>query len=312
MPARRGGGYRPLGNTGIEISQLGFGCAAAWAKSVMGKPMISDDEAQKLLETAYELGIRYFDTGFNYGFAEERLGRILEKSKVVRRDQVVISTKFGERVENGKWIPDFSPEWMNKSLRISLKRMRIDSVDMLMCHGGEINDMTPDLLFEMQKLKEKGIIKAVGINTFDTDVIEWVAKTKSFDFVMLDYNILRQDREVLIKKLYDNGIGVIAGAPLAESLYSNRIFKIKSMKDLWYLARAVVRFRGQLIKGLKFRFINDVDGISGTQVALKYVLDNQYISSAVFGTTTIVHLEDNVKAQEIEIPDMVYQKIRQT
>lgn len=274
--------------------------------------MISDEDAQKLLETAYELGIRYFDTGFNYGFAEERLGKILANSAVIKRDQVIISTKFGERVEKGKWVPDFSPEWMKKSLHISLKRMEIDSVDMLMCHGGQIKDMTPDLLSEMRKLKEKGIIRAFGINTFDTDVIEWVAKTKTFDFVMLDYNILRQDREALIKKLYDNGIGFIAGAPLAESLYSNRIFKIKSIKDLWYLARAVVRFRGQLMKGRKFRFVNDVDGMTGTQVALKYVLDNQYISSAVFGTTTMAHLEDNVKAQEMKIPDMVLKRIRQT
>lgn len=305
-------GTRPLGNTGIALTPLGFGCAAAWGKALMGKPMITDEQAQALLERAYVLGIRYFDTGFNYGFAEERLGRILKSSEVLRREELVISTKFGERLVDGKWKMDFSPEWMEESLRISMDRLGVDYLDMFMCHGGSIDEMTPALLSALQGLKKKGLVRAVGINTFTDSVIEWVADTKAFDFVMLDYNILRQDREPMIRRLHDNGIGVIAGAPLAESLYSNRIFRIREPKDAWYLARALVRFRGQLLKGRRFRFVNDVPGMTGSQAALRYVLDNPYVSAAVFGTTTMSHLEDNADAQNKTLPEEIVRRIQST
>ena len=258
---------RTLGETGIKMTYMGFGCASVW-----GKGFITDEQAQELFERAYTLGIRYFDTGYSYGCAEERIGKILKSSKIVKREDIIISTKFGTKNINGKYIHDFTPEWMNHSVKTSLKRMGIKYVDLLLVHGPQINDLTETYLNAMRKLKEKGIVKAIGINTFDTDVIEFVCKTKCFDFVMLDYNILKQEREIIIDQLYENGIGVIAGAPLAESLYSNRIFKIRKMKDIWYLARAVVNFRSQIIKGRKFSFINKVPGMTGSQVALKYVI----------------------------------------
>lgn len=302
--------YRELANTGIQLSSLGFGCAGAWGKSVMGKPMITDEEAQSLLERAYELGVNFFDTGYNYGFAEERLGRILQRSDILKRENIIISTKFGEELIDGKWKENWSPEWMWKSVKISLERMKIDNVDMLMCHGGKPENFSNELFGALDELKKQGIVKSVGINTFDTKVIEWVRDTKKFDFVFLDYNIMCQDRELLIKQLYDNGIGVIVGAPLAQSLYSNRVFKIKKLKDIWYLARAFMNFPVLMVKGRKFRFINNVEGMTGAQIALRYVLDNPYISSAVFGTTTLKHLEDNLQSRTMEIPEAILSKIK--
>ena len=162
----------------------------------------------------------------------------------------------------------------------------------------------------MEELKEQGIVRAVGANSFDTEVLEFICREKRLDFVMLDYNIMRRDREELIQRLYDNGIGVVAGAALAESLYSNRVFKIRGKKDVWYLARAMKNFRKQLFGGWKYRFINQVDGVSGSQIALGFVLDNPLISSAVFGTTTMRHLEENAGAVGVEMPAGVLERIR--
>lgn len=167
---------------------------------------------------------------------------------------------------------------------------------------GKVNDFSVELFNALNRLKEKGVVKAIGINSFDTEVIQWVINTKKFDVVMLDYNILKQEREPLIKKLSEQGIGVIAGQPMAESLYSNRIFKFRTVKDLWYLARAVVNFRQLLFKGRKFHFVNYVNGMSGSQTALKYVLDNQDVSAAVFGTTSLKHFRENLESRYIEIP----------
>ena len=298
---------RPLGKTGIEMTCMGFGCASVW-----GKNLITDEQAQEVFEQAYSLGIRYFDTGYSYGCAEERIGKILKSSKIVKREDIIISTKFGTKNVNGKYIHDFSPEWMEESVSTSLGRMGLDYVDLLLVHGPAVKDLTTEYLKAMYSLKERGLIRAIGINTFDADVIEYVKDTKCFDFVMLDYNILRQEREKVIDELYQEGIGVIAGAPLAESLYSNRIFKIRKMKDVWYLARAFVRFRGQLIKGRRYTFVNNVPGMSGTQIALKYVISNPQVTTAVFGTTTPSHLTDNVNAKDIAIPEDILARLKNT
>lgn len=304
--------YRELGNTGIEMPTIGFGCAGAWGKSLMGKPMISDIQAQSVVERAYELGITWFDTGFNYGFAEERLGNILSTSKIVSRENIILSTKFGERKVNDRWVMDWSPEWMRESVETSLKRLQTNHLDLLMCHGGSVDDITPELINAMHGLKDNGIVRAIGTSMCNEEMIERIIQTKCFDFVMLRYNILMQMQEPLIQKLYERGIGVIAGAPLAESLYSKDIYRVRSIKDLWYLARAYKNFRGYLNKGKKFGFINDVPNISSQQIALKYVLDNPYVTSAVIGTTSVEHLENNVSARDIIIPKDILERIRNT
>ena len=296
---------RPLGNTDICISKLGYGCASVW-----GKQMISDEQAKKLFEKAYGLGIRYFDTGHSYGMAEQRIGKIL-KSSYIRREDLVLSTKFGTRMIRGRLVHDASPQWMRKSVELSLKRMYTDYIDCLQIHGPQISDFTSELYDAFEDLKEKGMIRAAGANSFDTDVLEFICRERKLDFVMLDYNIMKRSREKLIKKLYKNGIGVIAGAPLAESLYSRRIFRIRDKKDLWYLARALKNFRKEAVLGRQYRFINDVPGITGSQAALKYVLDNPMIAAAVFGTVSMKHLEENVKAADLVIPGKVLEKIKQ-
>ena len=74
------------------------------------------------------------------------------------------------------------------------------------------------LITTFEDMKSKGLIRAYGINTFDTDFLEFVAREKIFDYVMLDYNIMKQDREPLISRLRESGIAVIAGCALGQSL----------------------------------------------------------------------------------------------
>lgn len=68
---------RALGNTGIQLSEIGFGCAALWGKNVLGKQGLTEEKAYEIFDTAFRQGVTFFDTGFNYGYAEERLGRCI-------------------------------------------------------------------------------------------------------------------------------------------------------------------------------------------------------------------------------------------
>ena len=181
---------------------------------------------------------------------------------------------------------------------------------MLHLHGPKINEMTDEVLKFMNDLKAQNVVRAIGVNSFDTDVLSYICDNRLFDFVMLDYNIMRQDREELIKRLYKNGIGVIAGAALAQSLYSNRVFQIHEKKDIWYLLRALKNFRGHMFEGRKYRFINKIPNFTGSQIALRYVMDNPYVSSAVFGTTNLQHLVENVQATNMILPADILEKIR--
>lgn len=306
---------RKLGSTDLELSELGFGCSGLWGKNIMGKPAISEEQAIELFITAFESGINFFDTGFNYGYAEERLGKCIAclQNKGYKRSDIIIETKFGEKIaQNGTYGKnDYSSEWAKRSLEISLKRLNTDYIDMYALHGGQISDLTYDLINTLQDFKNQGIIRSFGINSFDNLVLEYICKEKCFEYVMLDYNILRQDRENLIHQLYKNKIGVIGGAALAESLFSNRIFKVKNKKDLWYLLRAIKNFKKHISTGRNFRFLTQTNAGSGSQLALRYVLDNPNLTSAVFTTTNLEHLKENIKACDIELPSFHMKKIKE-
>lgn len=298
---------RRLGNTDIYLTELGYGCASLW-----GKPgFTSDEEAMGLFRRAYEMGIRFFDTGSSYGTAEERLGQCLREVGAAARGGMVISTKCGTRVsDSGRYYHDWSVEWLKRSLDTSMERLGVDYIDMLQLHGPGADDISDAVLRWMHNLKSDGTVRAIGINSFDTDVLEHVCRGRLFDFIMLDYNILRQDREPLIDRLNENGIGVIAGAPLAQSLFSNRVYHMRGKRDVWYLLRALKNFRGHMRYGRRFRFINKLDGFSGSQLALRYVLDNPLVSSAVFGSVSINHLVENISATDICMPDAVRSRIQ--
>jgi len=297
---------RQLGSSDIFLSEIGLGAASYW-----GKKHFSEKQAIKVIHTALDNGVNFLDTGHSYsdGNAEIRLGKSLKN--ISNKNELNISTKAGTRIGNkNKLYKDFSTKWIEESCHLSLKQLGLEQLPLFQLHGPKRSDLTDELFEKLLKLKQEGKIKSIGINSFDTDVIENMLTLDIFDFVMLDYNILMQNREPLIEKLVQHDIGVIAGAALADSLYSNRVFKLKGFKDIWYLARALKSFRPQLIKGLSFRFINKIENMSASQIAIAYILNNPNITSAVFGTTSESHLLDNLQGSEITLPDELIFKLK--
>ena len=97
---------------------------------------------------------------------------------------------------------------------------------------------------------------------------------------------------------------------MAKTLYSNDIYKVRNVTDLWYLLRAYGRNRDMLKKGKAFRFVNNIEGASGNQIALRYVLENPHITAAVFGTTSKAHMLENLHAAEIPFLDELKARIQ--
>ncbi len=297
--------YNSLGKTGISVSEIGLGCASIW-----GMNSFSEKKAIDIFLKAVENGVTLFDTGHNYsgGNAEIRLGRAIKQLN--SRKDLVLTSKCGTRTTgSGHSYKDFSPEWIRESCMLSLERIGVDYLDLFMLHSPQIKNLTDEAMTTLYDLKAEGLIRAIGLSNSVSNVLQRVELKSEFDFVLLNYSIMNREIESCIAKLYEKGVGILAGGVLAHGLYTKKIFQITAPRDLWYLIRAVVRFRNQLINSFSYHFIDNVPCMSGAQIALRYVLDNPKVSSAIFGTASIAHLEENLTAQDLRIPEDVMNRI---
>ncbi|MGZ6038318.1 MAG: aldo/keto reductase, partial [Phenylobacterium sp.] len=171
-------------------------------------------------------------------------------------------------------------------------------------------ELTDDLRAALASLKARGLVRALGVNSFDPEVIEHAIGLPDIDVVMVDYNVLRGDREPLIAAAAAAGKGVLAGMPLAMGHTGRQILKIQAPRDLWYAARGLMRHRREVGEGARFGLLNRVPGMTGAQAALAYVLANPGVASAVAGTTRPGHLAENIAAAGLTLPPATLAAIR--
>lgn len=296
--------YRPLGRTGLIVSELGFGCASWW-----GKPALDEAQAVGLVHEALDHGVTLFDTGASYsaGQAEPRLGRALKGRDTTG---LVIATKAGTyHAGGGRIARDMSPRAILASAERSLANLGVERLGLLQLHGPSVAELE-DLQPVLAALKARGLTRAVGLNSFDPAVIDHALGLDGIDVVMIDYNVLRPEREPLIARAAAAGKGVLAGMPLAMGHTRPLLARLRSPRDLWYAARAVARHRDDLARGAGFGFLHKLPDITGSQAALAYVLANAHVSAAVFGATRMAHLRENLAAVDMTLPAAISDRIR--
>lgn len=298
--------YRPLGATGLTVSEIGFGAASWW-----GKPAFDEQAALRLVHAAIDGGVTFFDTGASYsaGEAEPRLGRALRGRDTAG---LVIASKAGTfHAGGGRIGRDFSPHAIVASAERSLRHLGLDTLPLLQLHGPAIAELTDDLRAALADLKARGLVRALGVNSFDPAVIDHVVGLPDFDVVMVDYNVLRPEREPLIARAAAAGKGVLAGMALAMGHTGLQVAKLRAPRDLWYAARGLVRHRAEVLKGARFGFLGQIEGMTGAQAALAYVLANPDVACAVIGTTRLAHLSENLAASGVTLPADIVARIRQ-
>jgi aryl-alcohol dehydrogenase-like predicted oxidoreductase len=292
---------RGLGKSGLSVSEISFGAGGYW-----GMNAFSERQAARLVEQALDGGVNLFDTGPNYsrGNAEERLGRILKG----RGQDLIISTKVGSLWASGRNVKDFSPRVLEQSLQESLRRLQLEHLPLLHFHG--YPHPADPAIETVLKLKDRGMIGALGLST-GAGGAKRALKLGIFDALMLEYNLLDRSLEPLITRAGSAGMGIIVKSPLAQTLYSRNIFRLTTPSDVWYLARALKNHRPKFIHGRKFRFINDVEGLKASEIALAFVLNNKNVTSAVVGTVRPEHLKINLGAAELELPEELLRRIEE-
>lgn len=297
--------YRKIKGTDLVVSVLGLGCSSYWAMDSTPETVAID-----VLDVAYKNGINYFDTGSSYsgGNAEVRLGKFLSK---IERTNVVISTKAGtSSVNMGTAKKDFHPLAIRKSVEDSVNRLGVDYIDILFLHGPSINDLTNELFIELELLKARGLIRYAGVHSSQEAVLIHASSIDCFSVFLSDYNLMRAKLDKTISLISEKNKGFIAATPLAQMLFTNKVFLPKNKKGLWYLARALKNRRKHLINGFRLRFASKIPDTSAEAVALGFVLDNANVSTAVFGTTKVDNVVSNISSINEKINEDIFKKIR--
>ena len=162
-----------LKNSDLQVSRLCFGgCPMGgygWGK-------VSEEELIKAVQCAVDEGINFFDNADTYGLgkSEETLARALGDS----RNKVVIGTKFGVRVENGKTFYDNSPEWIEQALTASLKRLKTDYIDLYQVHYRDGKTPISEVVEALEKMREKGYIRYYGLSNIHQEDLEELKEFK--------------------------------------------------------------------------------------------------------------------------------------
>ena len=278
-----------FGNSDKYISEISFGCGGFW-----GLPIFPIRDAEKLIETAIEKGINFFDTGPNYsrGNAEKRMGNLLKHHKY----NVFFATKIGSYLSSsGRRVRDFSSERINQSIHNSLKKLQTDRLFLVQFHGPSSDVLNDGYARDtLLKLKDEGKIKHIGVSG-DGSIIEEAINISYIDCIMTTFNIITQSsfRNILNAKKHNKA--VLIKSPLSHMTFSNNIFKINSISKLWYILRILKNYKTTLFRAQKYQFINSVKNWENTEIALKFILENPNITSTVIGTTKLIHLEKNIQ-----------------
>ncbi|HEV2610330.1 MAG TPA: aldo/keto reductase [Noviherbaspirillum sp.] len=292
---------RKVGSHGVAVSELGFGAGGFW-----GMEIFSEQLARNLVDVAIDHGVNFFDTGPNYsgGNAEVRLGKILGG----RSAKLCIGTKCGTHLIGGRHVKDYSHKALRRSLDGSLQKLLVDHVDVLQLHGmpKKLDDETIEFLIAA---KRRGDARLLGVST-DLAGAELALSLGIFDCVMIEYNVIkRREQEHFIGRCADAGLGIMVKSPLAQTLYSDEIFKIRKLSDVWYLLRALKNHRSKFLAGRKYRFLSGFENFTCHELALEYVLSNPNISCAIIGTTNPSHLVRNFSASLKTIPEDIKRSI---
>jgi len=295
--------YRKFGNTELSVSEIGFGAWGIGGPAMVGDTAIgwgnvNDEISIKALKKSFDLGINFYDTADFYGFghSEELIGKVFGN-----RDDVIIASKVGHRVENNNIVLDYTKKHILKSCEESLKRLQRNHIDYYQLHSAKLEHLQNGECIEaMEQLKRTGKIRYWGIslNTFNPyPEAEFLIKQNLSDGFQLVLNIINQRAIKLIDDAEKNGYGVIARIPLQFGLLTGKFNKnTKFEKNDHRYFRLPPEFLAELIDTLESVWtLTDKYGISKTSLALSFILNHSGVSTVIPGIKTPEQAEMNTQ-----------------
>lgn len=274
--------YKILGHSALQVSVAGFGCMSLGE----GGP-----DTERLIHQAIEWGINFFDTAdlYNKGLNEDCIGRILQG----KRDGVILATKVGNqwRADGSGW--DWNPrkDYILRAVEGSLRRLRTDFIDLYQLHGGTIDDPIDETIEAFELLRQQGKIRYYGLSSIRPNVIREYIRRSGIVSVMMQYSLAdRRPEECCLGELKAAEIGVLARGTVMKGLLAGK-------KAVEYLGHSVAEME---VAAARVREVADKLGKNVAErpgrIAIRWVLDQEAVTSAVVGIRTRQQLEDAVAA----------------
>lgn len=300
--------YRRLGKAGIKVSEIGLGSWLTYGGSV------GDNNAEAIVDRAYELGINFFDTANAYynGAAEEVVGKALSKYP---RHSYVLATKVFFPMGEGPNDNGLSRKHIMEQCDASLKRLGVDYIDMYQCHRYDPETPLEETLRALDDLVSQGKILYAGVSEWSAvqlnDAVR-LSQKYNLDQIASNqplYNMLHRDIEKEIVPLsVQEGIGQVVFSPLAQGALTG---KYKPGAPLPKGSRATdpksnmwmeyVLKEEQLQKVEKLKVIAERNEISVAQLALAWILRLDNISSCIVGASRPDQVNENVKGSGVDL-----------
>jgi len=293
---------RLLGRSGLQVSALGFGCMGI---SFGYGPAISRDEGIAVLRAAVDGGITFFDTAEAYGpyTNEELVGEALAPV----RDRVVLATKFGFKLENGKSVGlDSRPAHVREVAEASLKRLRTDRIDLFYQHRVDPEVPIEDVAGAVQDLIREGKVKHFGLSEAGVPTIRRAHAVQPVAAQQSEYALgWRQPEQEVLPVLEELGIALVPFSPLGRGFLTGKIDENATF-DPGDFRMTLPRFTPENRKA-NLAFVDwlkrfaAAKGATAAQVALAWLLAREPWIVPIPGTTKRSRLEENLGAVAVEL-----------
>ena len=293
---------RKLGKSNLEVSAIGLGCMGM---SYAYGPAGDKNEMIALIRKAVERGVTFFDTAEVYGpFKNEEL---VGEALAPHRGQVVIATKFGIKIDpSGQQVQDSRPEQIKKSAEGSLKRLRVDAIDLYYQHRVDPAVPIEEVAGAVQDLIREGKVKHFGLSEPGIQTIRRAHAVQQVTAVQSEYSLWWRGPEgELLPTLEELGIGFVPFSPLGKGYLTGKIDE-NTKFDSSDFRNIVPRFTPDARKanlGLVdlLRKIGERKKATPAQIALAWLLARKRWIVPIPGTTKLNRLEENLRAVAVEL-----------
>jgi aryl-alcohol dehydrogenase-like predicted oxidoreductase len=296
---------RKLGHSDLEVSAIGLGCMGM---SYGYGPAADRQEMISLIRAAVDRGITFFDTAQAYGpFTNEEL---VGEALAPLREQVVIATKFGIRIDpSGQQVVDSRPELIKQSAEDSLKRLRAEAIDLFYQHRVDPNVPIEDVAGAVKELIQEGKVKHFGMSEAGVQTIRRAHRVQPVTALQSEYSLWwRRPEQEVLPMLEELGIGFVPFSPLGKGFLTGKIDENTSF-DSSDFRNIVPRFTPEARKANVtlvdlLRSIAERKKATPAQIALAWLLAQKPWIVPIPGTTKLTRLEENVGAPAVELtPD---------
>ncbi len=292
---------RKLGSQGLEVSSLGLGCMGMSQSYGVG----DDVESTKTLHRAIELGITFFDTAEVYGpfKNEELLGKALKG----KRDQVIIATKFGFDIQDGKMVGlNSRPEHIKKAVEGSLKRLQTDYIDLLYQHRVDKAVPIEEVVGAMAELITEGKVRYLGLSEAGMENIRKAHATHPISALQSEYSLWERNLEnAILPYIRELKIGLVPFSPLGRGFLTGHVQRAEEYTSNDY-RKIDPRYQGSNFddnqKALAvIHELARVKGASAAQIALAWVLSKGEDIVPIPGTKREKYLVENIAALQVSL-----------